>query len=133
MGRHLFFAAALGIVLCCWILVSDVFDAIFDTVGNLACSKSKKILKYGGIYVTTAVTIPAMIFSPIANVFRSKKFKLVIAKPDANILSTIKQMVENGEIKGQISKIFDLEQIKEAHVMSQTGGFNGKLVVTLIT
>jgi len=110
---------------------TEVFDTVFDTVGNLVFSKAKKILKYGGTYVTTAVTVPAIIFSPIANVFRSKKFKLVIVKPDANILSTIKQMVEDGEIKGQISKTFDLEQIKEAHMMSQTGGFSGKLVVKM--
>jgi len=110
---------------------TEVYDAIFDTVGNLAFSKSKRILKPGGIYVTTAVTLPAMIFTPITNVFRSKKFKLVMVKPDSNILSTIKQMVEDEKIKGQISKIFGIEQIKEAHEMSQNGGFSGKLVLKM--
>jgi NADPH:quinone reductase-like Zn-dependent oxidoreductase len=110
---------------------NDVYDTIFDTVGNLAFSKSKRILKSDGLNVTTAVTIPAMIFSPIVNVFRSKKFKLVIVKPDANILKTIKQMVEDEKIKAQIAKIFDLGQIRQAHTMSQNGGFSGKLVVKM--
>ncbi len=38
-------------------------------------------------------------------------------------------MVENNEVKGLVSKIFNLEQVKEAHEMSQKGGFTGKLVL----
>ena len=109
----------------------DTYDVVFDTVGNLKFSKSKNILKSNGIYVTTAVTISAMMFTPITNLFRSKKFKLVVVKPDSNALSTIKQMAENEKLKGQVSKIFELEQIKEAHEMSQKGGFSGKLVLKM--
>ena len=58
------------------------YDVIFDAVGNLKFSESKNIIKAKGIYVTTAVTLPAMIFAPLANVFRSKKLKIVIVKPN---------------------------------------------------
>jgi NADPH:quinone reductase-like Zn-dependent oxidoreductase len=109
----------------------DTYDVIFDTVGNLKFSKSKNILKPKGIYVTTAVTIPAMMFTPITNIFRTKKFKLVTVKPNSNALNTIKQMVENEKLKGQVAKTFDLEQVKEAHEMSQKGGFSGKLVLKM--
>ena len=105
------------------------YDIIFDTVGNLKFPLSRKILEAKGTYVTTAVTLPAMIFSPLGNMFRSKKFKLVIVKPNSDNLREIKQLVENGKLKGQVTKIFDFEQIKEAHEMSQNGGFSGKLVL----
>ncbi len=108
-----------------------VYDVIFDTVGNLTFSKSKRILKPGGIYVTTAVTLPAMLFTPITNIFRSKKFKLVMVKPDSNNLNTIKKMVEAEDLKGLVHKIFDLEQVKESHELSQNGGFSGKLVLKI--
>jgi len=109
----------------------EAYDIIFDTVGNLVFSQSKNILKSKGVYVTTAVTISAMLFSSLANLFRSKKFKLVMTKPDASILTIIKQMAEKGELKGQISKTFILDQIKETHQMSEKGGFNGKLVLKI--
>ncbi len=110
---------------------NEKYDIIFDTVGNLKFSLSQKLLKEKGTYVTTAVTLPGMIFSPITNMFRSKKSKFVIVKPDAENLNSIKQMVENEELKGQVSKIFNLENVKEAHQMSQSGGFNGKLVLKM--
>lgn len=108
---------------------NEKYDIIFDTVGNLKFSLSKKILESKGTYVTTAVTVPAMIFSPLANMFRTKQFKLVIVKPDAENLTIIRQMVENKELKGQVSKVFNLDDVKEAHLMSQNGGYSGKLVL----
>ena len=72
-----------------------------------------------------------MIFSPLTNMFRTKKFKLVIVKPDAGNLEIVKQMVENGKLKGQVSKVFNLDEVKEAHQMSQNGGFSGKLVIKI--
>lgn len=107
----------------------EKYDVIFDTVGNLKFSKSKNILKTGGVYVTTAVTLPAMLFTPIANIFRAKKSKLVIVKPNSGNLSEIRKMVENKGLKGRISKVFSFNDIQKAHLMSQKGGFNGKLVL----
>ncbi|OYT16316.1 MAG: zinc-binding alcohol dehydrogenase [Bacteroidetes bacterium 4572_77] len=107
----------------------EKYDVIFDTVGNLKFSLSKNILESKGTYVTTAVTVPAMIFSPLANIFRSKKYKLVVVKPNTEDLTRIKQMVEDEELKGQVSKIFNLQEVKEAQLMSQNGGFYGKLVL----
>ncbi len=64
-------------------------------------------------------------------VFHSKKSKVIIANPNSDILTVVKQMVEAGKIKSNISKIFDIEQIKEAHKMSQNGGFCGKIVLNI--
>ena len=114
------------------VLEKDIsYDVIFDTVGNLKFSESKKILKAGGIYVTTAATVSAMILSPVANMFRSKKLKIVIVAPDSNALSIIRDMAENKKVKAHIFKTFSIEQIKEAHEMSQKGGFRGKLALKI--
>ena len=110
---------------------NEKYDVIFDTVGNLKFSSSKKILNPKGNYVTTAVTLPAMILNPITNIFCSKKSKLVVVKPSSDNLREIKKLVENEDLKGLVSKIFDLEEIKEAHKTSQEGGFSGKLVVKI--
>ncbi len=108
---------------------TEIYDTIFDTVGNLKFSKSKKILRAKEVYVTTAATFTAILFTPIFNLFRSKKSKVIIANPNSDILTVVKQMVETGKIKSKISKTFDFEQIKEAHKMSQNGGFCGKIVL----
>jgi len=38
-------------------------------------------------------------------------------------------MVGKGSLIGKISKVFSFNDIKKAHVMSQKGGFSGKLVL----
>lgn len=107
------------------------YDVIFDTVGNLNYSKSKKILKPGGLYVTTAVTVPAMLFGTFLNLFRQKKAKLVMNSPNSKTLSEIKAMVEKNQVRGHVSKVFKLEDVREAHDLSERGGFNGKLVLKM--
>ncbi|MBT3574466.1 MAG: NAD(P)-dependent alcohol dehydrogenase [Candidatus Marinimicrobia bacterium] len=107
------------------------YDVILDTVGNLKYSQSKKILKPAGLYVTTAATIPAMLFGPLLNVFRQKKAKLVMNSPNSKTLSEIKSMVENNQIRGHVSKVFKLEDVREAHDLSERGGFTGKLVLKM--
>jgi NADPH:quinone reductase-like Zn-dependent oxidoreductase len=53
----------------------------------------------------------------------------VLVKPDSGNLREIKKMVGKGSLIGKISKVFSFNDIKKAHVMSQKGGFSGKLVL----
>jgi len=105
------------------------YDVIFDPVGNLAFSRARKILNRRGTYVTTQVTLPAMIFGPLANAFRSRKSKLVMVTPDKTILGKIKALADDGALQGQIARVFPLEQVQEAHRLSEKGGFQGKLIL----
>jgi NADPH:quinone reductase-like Zn-dependent oxidoreductase len=107
------------------------YDVIFDTVGKLVFSKVAHTLVKKGVFVTTDATLPAIFLAPIANLFRSRKLKVVMVKPDNSTLVTLKNMVEKEALKPYIFKSFMLEEIKEAHLLSQKGGFCGKLTVTL--
>jgi len=108
---------------------SEKFDVIFDAAGVFSYDQAKGLLKPNGTYVTTNATMSAIMLSPIANLFRSKKFKIVMTQPNADTLGEIKILVEKGALKAHIHKIFTLETIKEAHSLSQKGGFRGKLIV----
>ena len=52
-----------------------------------------------------------------------------MVKPNSENLSEIKKMVEKENLKGRISKVFNFNDIQKAHIMSQKGGFSGKLVL----
>ena len=110
---------------------SETYDIIFDTVGNLEFGKAKDILNGGGVYVTTNASVPAMILNPVANIFRSKKSKMVMSGPDSDTLQIVKKMVEDGKLKGQVANVFSIDQIVEAHKMSEKGGFRGKLLLKM--
>ena len=59
------------------------------------------------------------------------QWKILLSVDNTKALSVIRGMVEGNKIKGHIFKMFSLEQIKEAHEMSQKGGFRGKLVIKM--
>ena len=105
------------------------YDIIFDTSGTLPYSQAKQLLKPAGVYVTTNVTMGAMLFGGLLNVFRSKKANIVMAKPDPKQMDKIKDLIEAGKIKAKISKVFPLNKIADAHEMSEKGGYSGKIVI----
>jgi NADPH:quinone reductase-like Zn-dependent oxidoreductase len=69
------------------------FDVIFDAVGKISRSQSKKILKAGAAYVSVAG-------SP---------------KKEPNDLLTLKNLIESGQLKTVIDRTYGLEDIRKAH------------------
>lgn len=105
------------------------YDIIFDASGTMSYSQSKSLLKPKGTYITTNVTMGAMMFGSFLNNFRSQKANLVMAKPDQKNMDKIKDLIEAGKIKATIAKVFPLNKIVDAHEMSQKGGYSGKIVI----
>jgi NADPH:quinone reductase-like Zn-dependent oxidoreductase len=106
------------------------FNIFFDAVGNQSFFQAKETLKQGGKYVTTLPTLQALLLAPLINVFSSKKFKKIMVAPgrkSAEDLKVLKEMVENGNLVPVLEKVFPIEQIREAHVRSETGRVVGKI------
>ena len=107
------------------------YDAVFDAAGKMNFADAKNLLKQKGVFISTEVTPAGIVFAPLRNLFSAKKFKFVMAAPNPHIFGIIKEMAEEGQIKPQVFKVFTLEQIKEAHKLSENGGFHGKLVIKI--
>jgi len=135
--QNLSFATALGADRVIDYAQEDVYsspipyDVIFDTVGNLDFGRCKTILNPEGLYVTTDAPVSLIILTPLANLLRRKKMKIVLSKPNGSMLSVIRDMIEEGEINAHIFKRFVMEEIHEAHLLMEKGGFRGKLVLTM--
>jgi NADPH:quinone reductase-like Zn-dependent oxidoreductase len=61
-----------------------------------------------------------------------KRLLLTQVKPRGGDLEKISVLIEAGKIKPMIEKVFPLEQIAEAHRLSETGHVRGKLVLSVI-
>ncbi|MBT3323260.1 MAG: NAD(P)-dependent alcohol dehydrogenase [Anaerolineae bacterium] len=107
------------------------YDIVFDTIGNHSFAEFKPTLKPGGTFVTTAPTIPAMLFGSILNLFRSKKSEIVMSASKTEDLNAIRKMVQEGKLKPQIAKVFTMDQIKDAHILSEKGRVVGKIVIKI--
>ena len=122
------------------------FDLVIDAVGQSVWAASFRALRFGGRLVT--LTIPA----PKAPVGKLKFFATVIAglgggtlralsggkrlliiqaKPRGGDLEKISALIEAGKVRPVIEKVFPIEQIADAHRLSEQGHVRGKLVLKI--
>jgi NADPH:quinone reductase-like Zn-dependent oxidoreductase len=87
----------------------QIYDVVFDAVGKLSPSQSKKLLKENGTFLTVQTT----------------------TREEIENLVTLKELVEAGKIKAVIDWRYSLEQTAEAHKYVETGRKKGNVVITV--
>jgi NADPH:quinone reductase-like Zn-dependent oxidoreductase len=104
-------------------IVKDV-DVVFDTVGGDTLERAFQTLKKGGFLVTTIQPPPAE---------KAKEFgvkaAMVAAHTSAKQLAEINQLIEEGKLKTHVGTVLPLAEVKKAHVLSESGGTRGKIVL----
>ena len=90
----------------------ETYDVIFDTVGKIASSRSKKSLKKTGIYLNVLTS--------------SSSLKL-----KTEDLIFLKEVIEAGKLKPVIDRTYPFEQIVEAHRYVDKGHKKGNVVITV--
>jgi NADPH:quinone reductase-like Zn-dependent oxidoreductase len=112
------------------------YDIIFDTIGKCSFSKCKGSLTDGGIYLTTVPTPAIMLHALWTAKSGSKKVKFVAAglRPateKVKDLVFLTGLIEAGEIKPVIDRIYRLDQMAEAHRYVEQGHKKGNVVITV--
>lgn len=99
-------------------------DIVFDTLGGDIQKQSYQVLKEGGCLVSIAQP-PDEAFAKEKNV----KSGYVFMDPDGEQLEKIAKRIEKGEIRPVVGTVMKLEDIKEAHRLSETEHAKGKIVL----
>jgi NADPH:quinone reductase-like Zn-dependent oxidoreductase len=122
------------------------YDIVLDGVGQSVWSSSFKVLKRGGRLLTLTAPVPdkpsgslrffataaaGMAPAMIRATFTGKKFAMVSIKPRGGDLEKINSLIEAGKLRPVIEKVFPLEQIADAHRLSETGHVRGKIVLKI--
>ena len=102
-------------------------DVAFDTVGGDTTPSLLDVLRPDGILVTIAAAPPAQ-----AAAERGVRAELLLMNTDSGELSQIAQLVADGEVHVEIAARFPLEEIAQAHAMSEAGHTRGKIVLTVV-
>jgi len=99
-------------------------DIVFDTLGGDVQIQSYDVLKEEGILVSIAD-------QPDQELAQTKKVKAgyVFLEPDGEQLATIGEMIEQGKIRANVGTVMKLEEIQEAHRLSETHHAKGKIVL----
>jgi NADPH:quinone reductase-like Zn-dependent oxidoreductase len=101
-------------------------DVVFDTLGAEVQTQSWSVLKKGGILVS--------IVSPPSEQTAQElglKSAFVFIQPDAKILNEVSKLVDSGQMRAIVGAEFSLDNIAQAHELSESGRTVGKIVLSV--
>lgn len=117
-------------------LLGQTYDIIFDTVGKLSFSTCKSSLTADGIYLSTGPSLDILLQMALP-VNRSGKKALMMAaglrpaKLKAAELEFLTGLIEAGQFKPVIDRVYTLEDMAEAHRYVALGHKKGNVAVRI--
>ena len=88
----------------------ETYDVIFDAVRKISASSSKGSLKEGGVYLSASMS----------------------TKEKVENLVFLRELIEAGEMKAVIDRVYPLEEIVEAHRYVEKGHKVGNVAITVV-
>lgn len=105
-------------------IVHDV-DVVFDTIGGDTRERSWKVLKKGGILVTTLPPAPSEEITKA----HGARAAAVLVQPNGQQLGEIAELIDSGHVKPHMHTVLPLSEAMRAHQLSASGHVRGKIVL----
>jgi NADPH:quinone reductase-like Zn-dependent oxidoreductase len=122
------------------------YDLVFDAVGRSVWASSLRVLRRGGRLVTLTIPIPeqpaaklkffttaisGVLSGSASALLAGKRLLVTQVKSRGGDLEKINTLIEAGKLHPEIENCFPLEQIADAHLLSEQGHVRGKLVIRI--
>lgn len=114
----------------------QMYDVVFDAVGQSSFGRCKKLLKQSGIYIATDLgflfqnPFYALWTSKIGSI-GGKKVIFPVLKHSKEEILFFKELLETGTFRPVIDRCYRLDQIVEASRYVETGRKTGNVVITV--
>ena len=102
-------------------------DVVIDLVGG--SQDLVRTLGPGGLFVNVPSAAPDELAAEVEA--RGARFTRFLVEPDHEGLFALSQLVEDGDLRVDVSATFPLEHAAKAHAQGETGRTTGKLVLTV--
>jgi NADPH:quinone reductase-like Zn-dependent oxidoreductase len=109
------------------------YDVVLDAVGKSSFGRCKRLLKPGGIYLSSDLGPLAQnpILALITPLFGGKRVKFPIPRDDQEMARYLKGLMESGAFRPVIDRRYRLYQIVEAYTYVETGQKIGNVVISV--
>ena len=116
--------------------MAEQYDIIFDAVGMRTFLRTKRCLTKEGRYVTTLpdkpADIAAFVLHPALSFFGyKKKVCFVNVRPAGEDLRKLSLLVKEKKLLPCIDRIYEMNDIADAHAYSETGRAKGKILIKI--
>lgn len=111
----------------------DRYDVIFDAVAMSTFPACRDRLNPGGVYITTLPNPNVLFWGAVqsaASLFgRARRAMFMWVRQEGSDLAFLGQLADQGKLRPEIARTFPLEQVREAHALSEEGHGRGKIVL----
>ena len=104
--------------------VAKDVDVVFDTIGGDTQKRSWQTLKPGGILVSVVSPPPEAVAAA-----HGVRGAFVFVQPSGEQLTQIADLIDGGKMQPVIHTVLPLDEVRQAHAISQTGHARGKIVL----
>ena len=108
----------------------EVYDVVLDAVGKSSFSKCKRILREGGIYLSTVPSYRLLMQMLWTSRFGKKQAVFGIAEGPGN-LHLLKEILESNELRAVVDRTYPFEEIAEAHAYAEEGHKVGSVAISV--
>ena len=113
---------------------ADRYDVVLDAVGKSSFGRCRRLLKAGGIYLSTDLGPYSLnpVLALVTPPFRGKRVMFPIPpKHNQAEVRQLREMIESGAFHAIIDRRYPLDQIVEAYRFVETGQKVGNVVITV--
>ena len=110
------------------------YDAVFDAVGKSTFGRCRRLLKPGGVYLSSDLGPwwQNLLLPLVTPLFRGRTVRFPFPKQDQEMVRYFRDLIEAGEFRPVIDRRFPLEQIVDAYRYVETGRKIGNVVITVV-
>ena len=109
------------------------YDVVLDAVGKSSFGRTKRLLKRGGIYLSSDLGPLSQnpILALVTPLLRGKKVMFPIPRDNQEMVRYFKGLLESGAFRPLIDRRYRLDQIVEAYTYVETGQKTGNVVISV--
>jgi NADPH:quinone reductase-like Zn-dependent oxidoreductase len=112
----------------------QTYDAVLDAVGKSTFGRCKRLLKPGGVYLSSDLgpwwqNLVLPLVTPLPG---GKKVRFPTPRQGQEMVRYVRELIESGEFRPLIDRRYPLDQIVEAYRYVETGRKIGNVVIDVV-
>jgi NADPH:quinone reductase-like Zn-dependent oxidoreductase len=111
--------------------VPERYDVIFDVAGVQSYRSCRKILKNGGVYISSLPRPKILVHKLFALFSKGNKVRTLVQKSSGSDLALLSKLVDGGKLHVNVDSVYPLEKVSEAHRRAEEYSTDGKIIIRI--
>lgn len=112
----------------------QTYDAVLDAVGKSTFGRCKRLLKPGGVYLSSDLGPwwQNLVLPLVTSLSGGKKVKFPTPRQGQEMVRSFRDLMESGQFRPLVDRRYPLDQIVEAYRYVETGRKIGNVVIAVV-